>query len=134
MYLNQYKQSGVSLPAILVIIVIMGIISAALVSLTTTSQIAVGNDVMSLRAFMAAEAGAQNGMARLFPLNGGAANCANFNLNYATPSLNGCTATVTCTGPVVFNGHNMYTLTSNGQCTLGSAVAVRTLQVGARSP
>ena len=127
-------QRGVSLPAILVIIIVMGIISAALVNLGATSQLEVGQDTMSLRAFLAADGGAQNGMVRLFPVAGGAANCANFNINYATPFLNGCTANVTCTGPVTFNGRDMYTLTSTGQCTLGSNIAVRTLQVGARSP
>ena len=128
------RQRGVSLPAILVIIIVMGIISAALVNLTATSQLEVGNDVVSLRAFLAAEGGAQNGMARLFPLGGGAANCNAFTINYATPSLNGCTANVTCAGPVTFNGRDMYTLSSTGQCTLGATVSVRTLQVGARSP
>ncbi len=128
-----HRQAGLSLPAVIVIVVILGIVGAGLVNLTATSNVAVGNEVLSIRAFMAAESGAQNGMARLFPLGGGAAQCNTLNVNFNNAGLIGCSASITCTGPVSIGGHDMYTLTSTGQCGSGESVASRTLRVGART-
>lgn len=127
-------QRGLSLPAMLVIIVILGIVSAGLVRLTATSQVAVGYEILSLRAWEAAEAGGQNAMAQLFPLNGGGAVCGTLNLTFGAGNLNGCTVTVSCAGPVSFDNHDMYTLTSTASCVASEAVASRTLKIGARSP
>ncbi len=128
------RQRGLSLPAMLVIIVILGVVSAALVRLTATAQVAVGYEILSLRAWEAAEAGAQNAMARLFPLDNSAANCTALTLNFGAGNLNGCSVSVNCSGPVSFGGHDMYTLTSTATCSAGEALASRTLKLGARTP
>ena len=127
------KQSGVSLPAVIVIVVVLGVISAGLVSLVATGNVAVGHEILSQRAFLAAESGAQNGMGRLFPVGGGGVQCNAFNVVFNNGGLQGCSVNVPCQPAGNFNGRDHYTLISTGQCIAGEATAIRTIQVGARN-
>ena len=63
-------QRGVSLVMMVVFVVLIAIISTALVKLVATAHVSIANEVIRTRSFLAAETGAQNAMALLFPLNG----------------------------------------------------------------
>jgi len=125
---------GVSLVAMIIFIVAIAIISAALVKLTSVAGVTIGYEMVNLRSFFTAESGAQNQLARLFPLGGGGATCATLNLNFSTSNLTGCSATVTCTGPVVIESDTFYTINSVGQCGSGDAISIRELQIQVRMP
>jgi len=134
MFPNKIKQSGISLPAMIIFVVAIAIISAGLVKLTSVANVAIGYEMVNTRSFFAAETGAQNQLAQLFPLNGGAASCATLNLTYATANLTGCTATVTCSGPTTIETDVFYTINSIGQCGSGDAISVRELQIQVKVP
>ena len=129
-----YRERGVSLVAMLAVIVLLALVAAGLVRLVATSQVAVGNEVLSLRAFLAAESVAQNAMNRLFPLDGSAPVCGPVSVTFTAAGLAGCSAQATCSGPVSIQGRDIYRVTSTGTCGSGEAVARRTIQVGARAP
>lgn len=126
-----YKhQHGFSLPVAIFILVIMALIAAAAVSIMQTGQSGVSNDVMSTRAFYAAESGAQNVLAQLFPLSGGAANC---QASYPTITFNqtglaSCSADTQCTARTV-GTRTYYTINSTGNCSSGDINATRQIEM-----
>jgi len=122
------KQNGISLAVLLFIIIILGLLAATMVNLTSQSTQANAQQVISVRAFFAAETGAQRQAMSIFPI-GGASSCSNQNFNFNVEGLNGCTATTTCT-PVVVNSQTYYQVSSVGQCNAGSPLqATRTIEV-----
>jgi MSHA biogenesis protein MshP len=127
-------QQGFSLPVAIFILVVMALVAVAAVSIMQTGQSGVSNDVMSTRAFYAAESGAQQALQQLFPLSGGAAACnASVNQSYSTDGLNNCSSTTTCSSQLV-NGKNYYILNSTGICASGDIQAVRQVEVMAAQP
>ena len=123
MYLRRHglqagTQRGFSLPVVVGVIVLAAVLGTAMVSLVSTGQQSIALEVVSTRAFYAAESGAQYGMHRLFPPDGGPPSCAAANLAFNTNGLSGCSATISCasTGPV--NGNMFYTITSSGRCSI----------------
>jgi MSHA biogenesis protein MshP len=139
---NFYKyQNGVSLLMMIMFIVLISIISAALVKITATASTSIGNEVISTRSFFAAETGAQNAMALLFPLNGTVVTtCSTVNnalnspsINLTTPGLGSCSVSVVCNGPANINGRYYYEIESTGQCGSGESIAVRTIRIAART-
>jgi len=131
---NLRHQDGFSLPVAILAVVLLSVLGAAMIELTSTGHRSVSGEVVGTRAFYAAESGAQYALGRLFPLNGGAASCAAASVNFSPPGLEGCTATITCSGPTNLNGRDFYALTSTGQCASGDNQATRVVQVGARAP
>jgi hypothetical protein len=113
----QNRQAGFSLPVAIFILVIMALIGTALANLIQSSHTALGQEVLSTRAFYAAESGAQYALGQLFPLNGGAANCASPYpvINYNAADLSGCSA-------------------STGSCLFGTTSATRQIELMAKSP
>lgn len=132
---SKRTQRGFSLPVAIFIIVIMALIGAAMVSIMQTSQQSVSTAVLSTRAFFAAESGAQQALANLFPLNGSAASClAPYpTINYNTSGLAGCSAVVTCSSNII-GSKTYYTLNSTGTCDVSGNSAVRQLEVRAATP
>jgi len=128
------KQTGVSLPAMIIFVVAIAVISAALVKLTAVGNVTIGYEMVNTRSFFAAESGLQNQLSRIFPLTGGAATCATLNLTYTTANLTGCTATVTCTGPTTIESDVFYVLNSTSSCGASDAVSFRELQLQVRVP
>ncbi len=128
-------QQGFSLPVAIFILVIMALIGTAAVSLMQRSMEGVGNEVMSTRAFFAAESGAQYAMNQLFSLTGAAANCpATYPVqNYNSTGIASCTATVQCSG-VTVGSKTYYTVTSTGNCSTGDINATRQIQLMAVTP
>lgn len=135
------SQRGISLLMMIVFVVLIAIISAALVKLTATANVSIGYEVISTRSFLAAETGAQNAMALLFPLNGTVVTtCTTVNNALNSPSitllaagLGSCSVSVLCSGPANINGRYFYELQSTGQCSSGQSVAFRTIRVAART-
>lgn len=128
------RQLGFSLPVAILVIVLLSLLGAAMIALTSTGHRSVSAQVIGTRAFYAAQSGAQYGLSRLFPLNGGGATCSATSVNFTVPGLRGCSANIACTGPVTLNRHNFFKLTSTGRCGSGDNQATRIVQVGARSP
>ena len=123
------RQRGFGMPMVVFILVIMTLLAAAMVRLTTTGALSIASEAQSTRAFYAAESGAQWAVNQLFPPSGGGGACAAATpLAYAAAGLTGCTANVTCVTQGIFNGNTHYLITSTGSC----GNEVRQIQVGAR--
>lgn len=131
---NAY-QRGFSLPVAVFILVIMALIGTALVSLSQNSHQALGQEVISTRAFYAAESGAQLALAQLFSLTGAAANCASAypTVSFTAASMSGCSASVSCSSQTV-NSKAYYTLTSTGTCSFVTTTATRQIELMAKGP
>ncbi len=118
------------MPMVVFILVILTLLAAAIMRLSTTSALSVASEIQSNRAFYAAESGAQWAMNQIFPPDGGGGACfAPANLNFTVGGLNGCSATVNCVSPGIFNGDTHFTVTSTGSC----GTETRQIQVGAKN-
>ncbi len=115
---NKNTMRGFSLLTTLFVIIILSLLAAALFRMTQSGNIAVAQEVLSIRAFFAAETGAQAMAMDIFPL-AGAGVCTNRTINFTANGLVGCRASVVCTTTIV-NGENYYRVTSQGQCAIGS--------------
>ena len=133
MYLNQsrtelkFKQRGLGLPVALFIIVIMSLIAVAVNQLSVSSSQSYSQNVLSTRAFYAAESGAQlRAEDTLSPAacvcNGGA----DVTYNFTVTGLNQCSAETNCTS-FSANGNTYCTIVSIGRCN--NTVAERTVEV-----
>lgn len=129
------QQRGFSLPVAIFILVIMALIGAAMVSIMQTSQQSLSSEVLSTRAFYAAESGAQLALAQLFPLDGSPANCsASYPTQIFTSNgLAGCSASVTCSS-LTASARTFYTLRSTGVCSVSDSRASREVEVMAKGP
>lgn len=129
----EQRQRGFSLPMAIFILVIMALIGTALVSLSQSSHTALSQEVMSTRAFYAAESGAQLALNQLFSLNGAAANCsASYPIvTFNAMGLEGCTASVNCSSNTI-NSKSYYTLTSTGRCAAATITATRSIELMAK--
>ena len=134
------RQRGFGLPLAVFIITVLALIGAAMVALTRTGQEAVGSEIQSIRAFYAAESGAQIALATVLPLSGGSIGVAGCNALSLNPAFNatgleGCTASASCSGQTV-DGTDYYRITSLGECRFGGSgnTARRRLEVMVRSP
>ena len=126
MSLNSKSIQGFGLPAAIFIITVLSMIVAAISSLGESSSVAFGQDINSIKAFYAAESGAEIGLARRFAVTGASAGCtANIYANSSgLTGLNGCTVTVDCSS-VLVDGIDYYTLISTATCGNGSDAAQR---------
>ena len=128
------KQRGVGLPMALFIITILAMIIAAITDLEESSGVGFGLDVNSMRAFYAAESGAQAAMVELFPASSpssGSCSTVNANYSFSALGLNGCNASMTCE-VVSVEGVDYFTIKSTGSCGSGLDRAVRVIDVRAR--
>ena len=133
--LSSFSQRGFSLPVAIFILVIMALIGTALVNLSQSSHQALSQEVMSTRAFYAAESGAQFALSQLFPLNGAAATCSAPypTVNMTATGLDGCSAVVNCSSNTI-GTNTYYTLTSTGSCSFITTSATRQIELMAKSP
>lgn len=128
-YETYRKQTGLGIASALFFIVVISLLLASLSNLLRTDDTAFGQEVLSLRAFLAAESGAQLAANRLIPPNG-VSSCGNTNYSFTRSGLLGCEATVTCIATTVA-GKNYYTITSTGRCQSGDQSASREIQIRA---
>jgi MSHA biogenesis protein MshP len=133
MYLNNSqkvlnaKQGGLGLPVALFIIVIMSLIAIAVNQLGASSSQSYSQNVLSTRAFYAAESGAQlRAENTLTPTACACSGGADVTYNFTVTGLNQCSAVTNCTS-FSANGNTYCTIVSIGRCN--NAVAERTVEV-----
>lgn len=125
------KQRGFGMPMVVFILVILTLLAAAIMRLSTTSALSIATEVKSSRALHAAESGAQWAMNQIFPPGGGGGACfaSPATLQFTVGALSGCSATVSCTSPGAINGNIHYSVTSSGSC----GIETRVIQVKAKN-
>ena len=132
MSLNGYpnKQSGLGLVGAIFLIVIVALFSVAMARMLEADKLSQSYEILGLKAFLAAESGAQIGVNRLLaPDSAGA--CINLTEDLLADSLRFCTAAISCT-LMTSGGETFYTISSRGSCTAGDLVASRALEVRVR--
>jgi MSHA biogenesis protein MshP len=127
MYRKRKKQHGLGLVGAIFVIVIVSLLSVSMSKMLEADQVAQSYEILSLKAFLAAESGAQLGVNRLIPPGGGG-NCADRTFKFVNDALKFCRADVTCSAEAV-GSNTYYALTSTSQCEAGSFVTRRTVQV-----
>lgn len=133
MSLKSKTNQGFGLPAAIFVITVLAMIVAAITSLSESSSVAFGQDINSIKAFYAAESGAEIGLARKFSVTGVSTGCivGIYSNNSGLTGLNGCSVTVDCSS-VPVDGIDYYTLTSTATCGSGSDAAQRVVEVRAK--
>ena len=123
-------QRGLGLVSAIFLVVVVAVLVVAIARMVRSSGEVFAQDVVSHRAFLAAETGAQLGLNRLFaPAGAGACNVWNWDLTDV--GLPFCAASVDCRVEVV-DGASYFTLESDGRCDLGDYVAERSVLVRAQ--
>lgn len=125
MFLKQ--QAGLGLVGAIFVIVVIALVSLAMSRMLEADKLTQSYEILGLKAFLAAESGAQLGVNRLIPPDS-VGSCADRTFALEATSLRFCTATVSCSKTTA-NGENFYTVSSIGQCTAGDFIASRTLEV-----
>jgi MSHA biogenesis protein MshP len=137
MYLNHHsqkvlanKQNGLGLPSAIFLILVMTLLLAAINQINESSSSAQGREWLSMRAFYAAESGAQ--LAAVYQLTPEVAPACNTsfisNLTLSATGLMSCNINVTCEEKIV-NTVSYFTLTSTGVCGTGRDSATRAVQI-----
>jgi MSHA biogenesis protein MshP len=119
------KQLGLGLPVALFIITIMSLIAVAINQLGESASQSYGQNLLSSRAFYAAESGAQ--LRAQSVLSATPCNCgANQTYNFSVSGLNACSAITTCM-QFDANTETFCTISSIGSCD--NSNAQRTIEV-----
>lgn len=125
------RQRGIGLPATIFLIVIVSMIVVAMSELNENSALGFGQELNAMKAFYAAESGAQIGLNRVIHGNE-ACNNSLADIDFgATEGLSTCTVTLACSSLTVA-GENYLTLISTASCGAGFEQAVRAIEVRAR--
>lgn len=124
------RQCGAGLVAAISLIVVVALMALAITRTVTSGAQNAGLEVLSERALLAANSGAQLGLNRLFA-PAGAGSCVNVTFDWSSlASLPNCDAQVTCATSTV-RGRNHYTLQSTGRCAAGDLQSERQVLVRA---
>lgn len=129
------KQAGIGLPATVFLIVIVALIVLALGDLNTKSNIGFGQDFYSVKAFYAAESGAQIALNQVFMGNQACTasmTVIDFDSVADNTGLEACQVSVSCRQATVELIH-YYTFMSSATCGGGYEQAQRSIEVRARS-
>ncbi len=115
------------------VLVVVALLGAGMVSLLKNADESVAREVISTRALLAAESGAQRKIQQLFPISGGP-NCAPINnLPLQGSGFGKCYVDVLCAAVSPEGTDTYYTVTSTGRCETATDTAVRIIEVQARS-
>ena len=129
------KQKGSALVLAIFIIVVMTLLGTALVRMISTNAETIVYEVGGIRAYQAAQAGAQRKLSEVFPLSPVSRDCpADSEWDFSTiKGLEGCNkVNVTCSDATI-EDITYYTITSTGQCTVAEIFTSRTIEIKARS-
>lgn len=129
------RQGGAGLPMALFVITVLALIVVSMGQQQESAGAAVSQQILSQRAFYAAESGAQMAVAEA--LGGGSCGAVSGAVNYTQAGLNNCSASLSCTSVQAdIDGDStlerVYTLISVGQCGSGAEAASRTVEVRVR--
>lgn len=123
-------QKGLGLPSAIFLILVMILMVAAINQINEHSASAYGREWLSMRAFYAAESGAQ--LAVVYQLTSEPSPGCNAgfisDLNLTAVGLNSCRINVACEEKIV-SAKSYYTLTSTGVCGTGVDAATRAVQI-----
>jgi MSHA biogenesis protein MshP len=132
------KQNGSMIVMALFVLIVVGLLAAALINIVSVSSNTMVYQVYGLRAQQAAKAGIEELLFTSFPANGSALSC---NATVLSPTsfsnvrgLNECSYTAQCvTEAIAFDGINRlhFRFTSTGSCQIDNSVVSRTLSVDA---
>lgn len=98
-YHMQRHQRGSALVIAIFVILVMSLLAATLLRVGGDADEGVNLEVWGLRAFNAANSGADAALARLFPLSGGTAGCAAVGSSWTAPDVtgfHGCNVQLSC--------------------------------------
>lgn len=138
MYPDRYwnRQRGAGLPIAIFVITVLALIVTSMAQQQESAAAAVSQQILSQRAFYAAESGAQAGVTQAL-YGGGCASVTATPIKFSDAGLNSCTASLSC-APVQadIEGSSgletVFTLKSVGQCGSGAEAAFRTVEVRVR--
>ncbi|MCS4556017.1 MSHA biogenesis protein MshP [Shewanella sp. C32] len=122
MRLGRQQQRGASLMIALFIIVVMAVLATSLIRISSDADEGVNIEVWSVRAFYAANSGADAALAQLFPLNGNAPSCANVDSQWIPPDsvgFSGCAAVQLSCNTLTAGELSLYRITSSAVCETG---------------
>lgn len=123
---------GIGLMGAVFFMVVVGLLSAAITRSVTNGADAFALEIISQRAFFAAETGAQLGVQAVYPPQG-LGSCGNNSWDLNVIDLPQCRATVSCRSSTV-GGFEYHTIESTGRCSDGGdIVAERVILVRAQS-
>lgn len=144
--LKPKKQQGSAIVLALFIIVVMSLLGTAMVRMLSANAENIVYEVVGTRAYFAAQAGMQEGLHNIYPLQAPAEDCTALspipftlvNRNYSNEGLLNCSATVIVTNcesieTAVGVFEHFYLIESTGQCTAGDITTTRTIEVQSRS-
>lgn len=144
--LKPKKQQGSAIVLALFIIVVMSLLGAAMVRMLSANAENIVYEVVGTRAYFAAQAGMQEGLHNIYPLQAPAEDCSALspipftlvNRNYGNDGLLNCSATVIVTNcesieTAVGVFEYFYLIESTGQCTADDITTTRTIEVQSRS-
>lgn len=128
-------QKGAGLPVAIFVITVLALIAVAMTQLQESTGASISQQILSQRAFYAAESGAQVAVKEV--LGGGSCSAMTSTLDFSNGALSGCEATLACQsvqgdidgGPT---DETVFTLTSDGVCGQGPEQASRSVQVRVR--
>lgn len=128
-----HLQQGSAIVIAVFIIVVMSLLAAALTRMLQDSQQSIGYEVFGSRAYLAANAGVEQGLLKLFPLGGGVAVCdATSTLDLsAQTAFHGCVVNYTCAAKTV-DASTLYQIDSTARCNAGEFVTRRKIQAQAK--
>ncbi|WP_448214302.1 PilX N-terminal domain-containing pilus assembly protein [Colwellia sp. MEBiC06753] len=143
-------QAGSALVLAIFILVVMLLLGTALSRMLSSSADSIAFEVIGIRAFQAANIGAQNQLTKLFPLNASAKYCNGDDIalpepadpapviNYMTSfegvtGLNNCRVSRMVCSDFKVDDVVFYRVQSTGQCDIGEQVIERTIELEARS-
>lgn len=123
-----HRQSGISLILVIFVLIVLGLLAAVMVRMSAISGDSVAREVVSTRALLAAESGAQRQMNLVF--SGGA--CANGTLSF--PIFSDCEdVDISCEAINDVDSHVYYLISSTATCGPIDQRAVRKVELQARS-
>ena len=129
---GRHRQAGMGIIGAIFLITVVAVLAVAITRTVRTSGEAFALEVMSSRAFLAAESGAQLAVREIYPASG-AGVCADAARPLDQIGLRQCTANTQCRVQVT-NGVSYYTVESAGRCTDGAdVIAERVVLVRTRS-
>ncbi|PAV27303.1 hypothetical protein CF392_01080 [Tamilnaduibacter salinus] len=129
------RERGAGLPVALFVITVLALIVAGMAQLQQGTGASVSRQILSQRAFLAAESGAQASVAKT--LASGDCSVDGSTLSFSASGLAGCEAGIVCEsaqadidgGPAP---ETVFTITSQGACGTGSEAVSRTVEVRVR--
>ena len=133
-YKMRGRQQGVSLIMAIFIIVVLSLLGAVMIKLLKTGAGSIAREVISTRALLAAESGAQRQLVAIFPPGSSNSNTAacQLGVNYTMAALISCNNVVVDCEYVTVDGTNYFTITSTGRCGPVGEEAVRIVEVQAK--